>query len=86
MIELYTAPTPNGHKISIAADFATFPRVNIYEWSGVEIGNLGNLSEWFERYRERQGFKAGLNVPIRLNPANAYPEEAKKTTQNIIQK
>ena len=132
MIELYTSPTPNGHKISIAleemslkyevkpidlskgeqkndkflaicpngripaivdkdrGDFAvfesgaTFPWVNIHEWSGVEISDLKNLSAWVERCRERLGFKAGLEVPIRLTPPD--PEEAKKAAQNIIQK
>ena len=54
MIEHYTAPTPNGHKI--------------------------------RRCKERPGSKAGLDVPIRLNPADTDPEEVKKATQNIIQK
>lgn len=66
------------------ADFATFPWVNIHEWSGVEISDLKNLSAWVERCRERLGFKAGLEVPIRLTPPD--PEEAKKALQNIIQK
>ena len=68
------------------ADFATFPWVNIHEWSGVEIGDLNNLTAWVKRCRERPGFKAGLAVPIRLNPADTDPEEVKKATQNIIQK
>ena len=68
------------------ADFATFPWVNIHEWSGVEIGDLKNLTAWVKRCRERPGFKAGLAVPIRLNPADTDPEEVKKATQNIIQK
>ena len=85
MIELYTAPTPNGHKISIA-DFATFLWVNIHEWSGVEIGDLKNLTAWVKRCGERPGFKAGLEVPIRLNPTDTDPEEVKKAAQKIIQK
>ena len=68
------------------ADFATFPWVNIHEWSGVEIGDLKNLTAWVKRCRERPGFKAGLDVPIRLNPADTDPEEVKKAVQKMIQK
>ena len=68
------------------ADFATFPWVNIHEWSGVEIGDLKNLTAWVKRCRERPGFKAGLDVPIRLNPADTDPEEVIKAAQKIIQK
>ena len=52
MIELYTAPTPNGHKI--------------------------------RRCKERPGFKAGLDVPLRLNPADTDPEKVKKAEQKIF--
>jgi len=68
------------------ADFATFPWVNIHEWSGVEIGNLKNLTAWVERCRERPGFKAGLDVPKRITPSDADLEEVKKTAQKMIQK
>ncbi len=66
------------------ADFATFPWVNIHGWSGVEISDLKNLSAWVERCRDRPGFKAGLDVPIRITPPD--PEEVKKAAQKIIQK
>ena len=68
------------------ADFATFPWVNIHEWSGVEIGDLKNLTAWVKRCRERPGFEAGLDVPKRLNPADTDPEEVIKAAQKIIQK
>ena len=68
------------------ADFATFPWVNIHEWSGVEIDNLKNLTAWVERCRERPGFKAGLDVPKRITPSDTDPEEVKKTAQKMIQK
>ena len=66
------------------ADFATFPWVNIHEWSGVDIHNLKNLSLWIDRCKARPGFQAGLNVPIRIKPPNE--EEVRKTAQKIIQK
>ena len=65
------------------ADFATFPWVNIHEWSGVEISDLKNLSAWVKRCRERPGFKAGLEVPLRI-PQD--PEEVKKAAEKMIQK
>ena len=68
------------------ADFATFPWVNIHEWSGVEISDLKNLCKWVDRCRERPGFKAGLEVPVRLNSADTDPEEVKKAAQKILQK
>ena len=68
------------------ADFATFPWVNIHEWSGVEIGDLKNLTAWVKRCRERPGFEAGLDVPKRLNTADTDPEEVIKAAQKIIQK
>ena len=68
------------------ADFATFPWVNIHEWSGVEISDLTNLSAWVERCKERPGFKAGLNVPVRVNRADTDPEEVKKAAAKMLQK
>ena len=65
------------------ADFSTLPWVNIHEWSGVEISDLKNLSAWVKRCRERPGFKAGLEVPLRI-PQD--PEEVKKAAEKMIQK
>ena len=66
------------------ADFATFPWVNIHEWSGVGIHDLKNLSLWIDRCKERLGFQAGLNVPMRVRPPNE--KEVIKTAEKIIQK
>ena len=68
------------------ADFATFPWVNIHEWSGVEISDLKNLSAWVERCKERPGFKAGLNVPKRPDRSEVDPEEVKKAAAKMLQK
>ena len=68
------------------ADFATFPWVNIHEWSGVEISHLKNLSAWVERCRERPCFKAGLNVPKRPDRKDVDPEEVKKAAAKMLQK
>ena len=66
------------------ADFASFPWVNIHEWSGVDIHDLKNLSLWIDRCKERPGFQAGLNVPMRVRPPNE--KEVIKTAEKIIQK
>ena len=69
-------------EISVA-DFATFPWVNIHEWSGVEIDDLNSLSSWVERCRDRPAFQAGLEVPIKLE---MQTEEDQKKIQKAAQK
>ncbi len=74
------------NRLSIA-DFATFPWVNIHEWSGVEIDDLKHLSAWVERCRERKGFQAGLEVPIKLEILSEEDQrEAEKAAQKLLQK
>ena len=69
------------------ADFATFPWVNIHEWSGVEIDDLKNLSAWLGRCRDRPGFQAGLDVPVKLEiPTEENLKEVQKTVQKLLQK
>jgi GSH-dependent disulfide-bond oxidoreductase len=73
-------------KLSIA-DFATFPWVNIHEWSGVEITDLKYLSSWVERCRNRKPFQRGLDIPVKLTmPKERNKEEFVKRAQKMLQK
>ena len=69
------------------ADFASYPWVNIHEWSGVEIKDLKNLTAWLERCNDRPAFQAGLDVPVkRVVPSEEQAEEIKKAARKILQK
>ena len=69
------------------ADFATFPWVNIHEWSGIEIQDLKNLSSWVDRCRERSGFQVGLDVPFKRDlPTEEEQKEMLKAAQKLFQK
>ena len=69
------------------ADFASFPWVNIHEWSGVEIKDLKNLTTWLGRCNDRPAFQAGLDVPVkRVVPSEEQAEEIKKAARKILQK
>tara|TARA_Y100001960_G_scaffold43170_1_gene42655 strand:- start:386 stop:1063 length:678 start_codon:yes stop_codon:yes gene_type:complete len=69
------------------ADFASFPWVNIHEWSGVKIKDLKNLTAWLERCNDRPAFQAGLDVPVkRVVPSEEQAEEIKKAARKILQK
>ncbi len=43
MINLFTADTPNGHKISIMLEEAGIP----YEYQAIDLGNLEQKQDWF---------------------------------------
>ena len=45
------------------ADIANWCWVRIYEWSGVSIEGLDNLSRWLNAVNEKPGIQAGLQVP-----------------------
>lgn len=47
------------------ADMATWPWVNIYEWSGISIDGLDNLQAWLARVGERPAVIRGSNAPTR---------------------
>jgi glutathione S-transferase len=73
-------------KLSIA-DFATFPWVNIHEWSGVEISDLKHVSAWVDRCRNRKAFQRGLDVPVKLvMPKARNKKEFIKRAQKMLQK
>ena len=74
------------NKLSIA-DFATFPWVNIHEWSGVEIKDFKHLSLWVDRCRNRKYFQRGLDIPVRLvMPKERNKKEFVKRAQKMLQK
>ena len=43
MIKLFTADTPNGHKISIMLEEAGIP----YEYQAIDLGELEQKQDWF---------------------------------------
>tara|TARA_B100000029_G_C17524646_1_gene941225 strand:+ start:94 stop:771 length:678 start_codon:yes stop_codon:yes gene_type:complete len=68
------------------ADFASFPWVNIHEWSGVEIKDLKNLSDWVKRCNDRPAFQAGLDIPFKREiPSEEEAERIKKAARKILQ-
>lgn len=56
------------------ADIATFPWVNIYEWSGVTLEGLPNLQAWLARIKERPAVQRGLAVGARKVDDNTKQE------------
>jgi len=47
------------------ADMATWPWVNIYEWSGISIDGLDALQAWLTRIGDRPAVVRGSNAPVR---------------------
>jgi GST-like protein len=45
------------------ADIANFAWVRSYEWAGVDVTGLDNLSGWLEQIGQRPAVQRGLNVP-----------------------
>lgn len=45
------------------ADIATWPWVNMYDWSGVSIEGLYNLQRWIETMQARPACARGNNIP-----------------------
>lgn len=51
------------------ADIATFPWVSSYEWSGIDVTGLTNLTAWLQRIAIRPGVMRGLQNPASANAA-----------------
>lgn len=45
------------------ADMACWPWVSRFEWQGVDLGEYGNVREWYVRIAERPAVQAGYSVP-----------------------
>ena len=61
MIDLYTAPTPNGWKISVALEEMRLP------YRVIPIDDFPHLRRWIEQLAERPAAVKGVNVPERLD-------------------
>jgi GST-like protein len=57
------------------ADMATWPWVNIHEWSGISTEGLVNLQRWLEEIRLRPAVAKGLQMPA-SKPASAEDKAA----------
>jgi GST-like protein len=45
------------------ADIAMFPWERAYRWGNIDIDELVNLREWFERIESRDAVQRGIRVP-----------------------
>eukprot|EP01118_Nematostelium_gracile_P007307 TRINITY_DN2369_c0_g1_i1.p1 TRINITY_DN2369_c0_g1~~TRINITY_DN2369_c0_g1_i1.p1 ORF type:complete len:239 (+),score=85.81 TRINITY_DN2369_c0_g1_i1:36-719(+) len=66
------------------ADIATFPWVNIHEWSGLNIDELPNLKRWLKTMNAREAVQKGLQQPP-VNP-NVSEEDRVKAAQTMLNK
>ncbi len=62
-------------EVSIA-DFATFPWVRSYGWSGLSIDGLPNVRRWLDTLSARPAVKRGLAVPFKTERDSASAQEA----------
>ena len=59
------------------ADIANFAWARTYNWPGVEIGGLDNLSAWLDRIAARPAVQRGLAVPPRETDEAKLVESAR---------
>lgn len=59
------------------ADIANFAWARIYEWPGVSIDGLGNLSRWMDAIAARAAVQRGVAIPPRPEPDEAMIEKAR---------
>lgn len=57
MINLYSAATPNGHKVS------NWAWVRTHRWSGVALDDLPHLKRWRDALRQRPATQRGIEQP-----------------------
>ncbi len=72
MIDLYTSPTPNGWKVSIAG------------WAGVETEDLPNLTRWSKSLAKRPAVARGRAVPDPVDLANTDPETIRESAAKVL--
>jgi GST-like protein len=63
------------------ADIATWPWVQLYEWSGLNIDGLSNLKRWLDTIAARPAVQKGKNIPDMKKPTQ---EEAAEYGKKII--
>ena len=65
------------------ADMATWPWVNIHDWSGISMDGLDNLQRWLNDIAERPAVQVGITKPPRVERT---PEQLKQMQKNILTK
>jgi GSH-dependent disulfide-bond oxidoreductase len=65
------------------ADIATWPWVNIHEWSGISTDGLVHLQRWLEEIRQRPAVAKGLQMPA---SKAASAEEKAAAVQKMLSK
>ena len=75
MIDLYTARTPNGFKVSVALEELGWD----YEVHAIQLG-LDNLERWMDQIIAREAVQRGFAVPTPQEELTAekMAEEARK--------
>jgi len=68
------------------ADFATFPWILVHEWAKVSVDGLPNLQRWLKVMNNRQGVKAGLQIPEPMNMAKVLADADKKEEDSSLLK
>ncbi|GGZ05807.1 MULTISPECIES: glutathione S-transferase family protein [Shewanella] len=69
-----------GNDYSIA-DIASWPWVNIHEWSGISIDGLPHLQRWLQLIAARPAVQRGLQIPA---PSNETAEEKAERIRNMV--
>lgn len=69
-----------GENYSIA-DIATWPWVNIHEWSGVAIDGLPHLQRWLAQIAQRPAVQRGMQIP---QPNVETPEEKAARIRHMV--
>ncbi|MBO1270949.1 glutathione S-transferase N-terminal domain-containing protein [Shewanella sp. 4t3-1-2LB] len=69
-----------GNDYSIA-DIASWPWVNIHEWSGISIDGLPHLQRWLQLIAARPAVQRGLQIPA---PSNETAGEKAERIRNMV--
>lgn len=63
------------------ADIATWPWVNIHEWSGISLTDLPHLQRWLAAIAARPAVQRGMQVPA---PTTESAEEKAERIRNMV--
>ncbi|MCL1074416.1 glutathione S-transferase family protein [Shewanella dokdonensis] len=63
------------------ADIATWPWVNIHEWSGISLTDLPHLQRWLAAIAARPAVQRGMQVPA---PTTESSEEKAERIRNMV--
>lgn len=65
------------------ADMATWPWVSGYDWGGLSIDGLTNLSNWLDKIAERPAVQRGRDVPEAIDMDAMSEEDKDKMAKEI---